>query len=281
MPGRLRKDEWLHLAPERRRQTVRANHNSPSCSGDSKSMSITRLDNGDLSAICHRCGRKGFERAVKSFVRPALGGGGSEGGEQHTEGYRLPGDASPVFPLEVVEWLGKAGLGEEQARAWGWLWSPEKATLYIPVEKEIHTLGSELAGWVLRGFEPKRYLTLTKASAGFWGLYRGPTGRSGRGGTVCLVEDVLSARRVAQVCDALALCGTSLRAEALQWLLREGYAEAVIYLDGDNPQVQMHAREIAKTLGFMDVRIVETGTDPKREPNSSLERLIAPIDIGG
>lgn len=292
MASRLIKDTWLPFAPERK-GTIRINHNTQACSGDSKSLAITRKENGDLSAICWRCGATGFESATRHFRDPRRAAAEDEQpAVKHVDGYRLPGDASTFYPPEVTGWLSKAGVVPDQAIAWGFRWTDDglkqgdrwvipPRTLLIPVEKEIHAMGPEAAGYVLRGFDPKSYLTLTHAKAGFWGLIRGLPEHSGKGGTLVLVEDVLSARRVAAGagCDALALCGVSLKAEALQWVLREGYGEAVIYLDADNPQVKMNARKLSKALGWMPTRIVETGTDPKREPNERLKALIQPIDL--
>lgn len=276
---RLKTEEFLPHALGRK-GTVRVNHDAPGCSGESRSLKVTTDEYGNVSAKCFRCGLGGYHGAVRHFHRGRFTAESvGEVGEQVQDGYRLPADLTDQFPGVVSDWLRKAGLEDSAVIKWGFRWSPSKATLYIPVEQEISAYGPKLAGYVLRGFDPKSYLTLTHASAGFWGLYRGPESHSGRGGTLALVEDVLSARRCSQFCDSLALCGTSLRPEAFQYVLEEGYKEAVIYLDGDNPQVQTQARKLARSLGFMQVRIIETGTDPKREPNERLGKLLSPIDL--
>jgi hypothetical protein len=291
MASRLNRDDWVHLAPQRR-GSVRVNHNSQACAGDSKSLLITRNDKGDLSAYCFRCNASGFVSATPHFRHPGRQDEEDEQpADQDRDGFRLPGDAVPSYPAHVQGWLNKSGVTAEQAEAWGFLWTDvglksgdrtvvPPSSLLIPVVKEIHAIGPEAAGYVLRGFDPKSYLTLTHAKAGFWALIRGLPEHSGRGGTLTVVEDAISARKVASVAgDALALLGTTLRPEAMQFILRQGYKEAVIFLDGDNPQVRMTTRKLRRALSFIPTRIVETGTDPKREPNERLRSLIQPIDL--
>lgn len=158
-------------------------------------------------------------------------------------------------------------------------WSEDRETLYIPVEQETSAFGPKLVGYVLRRFQPKSYLTLTNDRAGFWGLYRASERHPGGEGRVVLVEDVISALRSSEICDSLALCGTELRPGILSTLIHEGYKEAVVFLDGDNPTVKMKARKIAQRLSWMKVRVVETGRDPKLYSTDELRKLIHEIDV--
>lgn len=146
--------------------------------------------------------------------------------------------------------------------------------LYIPVQQEIMALGPIAVGFVLRRFEPKRYLTLSKDKDRFWGLLRASERHPEREGTVVLVEDMLSGLRCRAISDTMILLGTALKASALTFLLKERYKRAVIFLDADNPQVQINARKIAKKLSWMKVVIVETGKDPKYYTKEQLEELI-------
>lgn len=97
----------------------------------------------------------------------------------------------------------------------------------------------------------------------------------GSSSTVILVEDVLSALRVSALgWDALALCGTELHPEAANFILTEGYKRAIVFLDGDNPTVQMKTRTIAKKLSWLSTTIIETGQDPKNYPDSQLAEIL-------
>lgn len=272
---RLKRSDWEHLAPDSPGR-LRASHDSELCQGDSQSLLIEHKDDGSLSAYCFRCGAKGFIPSPGYYRAPKEQGSGHQVELTEHEGYLLPEDASKdvqSFPMEVRTWLGKAGLQDSER---GFLWSPAKETLYWPVEQEGRSLyGPKLVGFVLRRFSPKRYLTLTKDPESFWGLYRASQGHVEGGGTLVLTEDVLSAWRVAELADSLALMGTELKSQALAFLVRAGYNRAIVFLDGDNPTVRMKARKIAQDLSFMpQVEVVETGKDPKLYSKDSLRELL-------
>lgn len=278
MNRRLRKDEFLPFARSTK-GVVRINHIAQDCSGDSKSLSITTKENGDVAAICFRCGSVGFtsstryHRDAESLVQEYEAGVVPSVVEGS---YRVPADLSPDLPAEAQTWLSKSGITPAQAVSFGLIWSESEQTLYIPITKEWkRDEPPELAGYIRRGFNPKFYLTLTHATAGFWGLYRAK-GMDTQSPIVVLCEDSLSARKVAACgVDAIALCGVNLRPEVLQFLLKEKYQKGVVWLDGDNPQVRMMQRRIVRNLAFMpETQLVETGTDPKHESESSIKRLL-------
>lgn len=283
MSKRIPTSEWLPFAPEQRGKSIRINHNSSDCSGDSKSLVITRKQNGDVDAFCHRCAGRGFRSNAGHFSRPDDSGlrGGESEQPLEVHGYTLPSDATDrleAWPEAPRDWVGKAGVTAEQVRSWEFRWSEEAGTLYLPVWKEFDKTSPELAGYVLRAFEPKRYLTLTNDKAGFYGLYRSSTGyvggRKSDRRSLVLVEDVLSARKVAAITDSMALLGVNLRPKALEWIINEGYDDIQIFLDGDNSRVKGHARKLAKAVSFLPTRIVETGLDPKDYPEHELRALL-------
>lgn len=276
MNRRLRKDEFLPFARSTK-GVVRINHIAQDCSGDSKSLSITTKENGDVFATCFRCGATGHHSATRYHRGAEALTAQPERGSTERDGlYRLPLDLSPDLPAEAQTWLSKSGITPAQAVSFGLIWSESEQTLYIPITKEWkRDEPPELAGYIRRGFNPKFYLTLTHATAGLWGLYRAK-GMDTQSPIVVLCEDSLSARKVAACgVDAIALCGVNLRPEVLQFLLKEKYQKGVVWLDGDNPQVRMMQRRIVRNLAFMpETQLVETGTDPKHESESSIKRLL-------
>lgn len=275
MSKRLKKDEFLPFAPEGR-GVRRINHDSPLCAGASKSLLISRKADGAVTAHCFRCGARGFHGPGIRHIGTQYGHQEAEDqGYEYRDGVTLPRDLTTDYPDEVAAWLRKTGP-LEQAVSWGIEWSPSKEQLYIPVVQETMALGPKAVGSVLRRFEPKRYLTLTSDKDAFWGLLRGPQGHSGKGGTILLVEDMLSARKGALVTDTLALLGVNLKPQALRFVLEEGYKEAVVWLDADNPNVRMAARGIARQLPI-PTRIIETQTDPKSEPEQFIRNMVRPL----
>jgi hypothetical protein len=191
------------------------------------------------------------------------------------DGYALPADITDdvsVWPAAALSWFAKAGMTGHYAAAHGARWSEFKQQLYIPAVQETSAYGQKLVGHVLRRFDPKRYLTLSRDPERFWGLYLGPSDRSGD--TLLVVEDIVSAWRGAEVTDTLALLGNTMKPDALRWVIQEKYREAVVFLDGDNSQVKKNARQIQRALSFVPARIVETGRDPKSYSAAELRELV-------
>lgn len=95
-----------------------------------------------------------------------------------------------------------------------------------------------------------------------------------------IVEDVLSAWRVSEVVDSIALCGTELHPAVITALFNEGYTDAVVWLDADNPIVRAKARKIVNRInGLCWTHMIETGSDPKNENAAQVEdRLRAVLD---
>jgi hypothetical protein len=287
---RLSKEEFVPFAPDSK-GNVRINHNSSGCSGESYSLRIERKDDGTISAKCFRCGASGYYSPERRYVAPQLR---TAADEEATSGARtglaLPDDCSSrfaEFPEGVRRWLAAGGITPVISESYGILWSDTTEQLYIPVVQETSAFGPKAVGWVLRRFHPKRYLTLTKDRAGFYGLLRAserhsedelsPPPTLEKTEPLIIVEDVLSGLRCREISDTLVLCGTSLKSEALATIIQEGYKEAVIFLDADNPTVLMCARKIAKTLFWMKVQIIETGKDPKHYSKDQLRKLICSL----
>ncbi len=277
---RIHKEDFVHLAPSRP-GSVRVNHNDGQCSGDSKSLIITRKPDESISCYCFRCGGTGYYSGGRSYSSPDSIREKFAGVDSHVDeatGIYLPGDittALPDFPQAVRAWLSKAGITATGVETAGIVWSDTTQMLYLPVVQETSAFGPVHVGFVQRLFDPKRYLTLTKDKDRFYGFLRASEGHmEGRERRVVLVEDIISGLRMREICDTLVLCGTELRPHAMNLLIKEGYRKATVFLDADNPTVKMKARKIAKKLSWMDVSIIETGNDPKHYSATQLEKLI-------
>lgn len=272
---RLSRDEFVPFAPDRGK--VRVNHLSEYCTGDSASLIISRDDNAGISAHCFRCGARGYYSGTIHHQSATERRNRFAGGSVVSPKWGPPSDATTALPKVAREWLAKAGLQSSVTEAEGFLWGEEKSQLWIPVRQHCVTaFGPRLVGHVLRGFAPKSYLTRAMDRERFYGLYRclpedAQVGRSTD--TIVLVEDVVSALRSSEICDTIALLGTSIPPAALSQMVKDGYKEAVVFLDGDNSIVKMQARKIAKSLPIPH-RIVETGQDPKSYSSQALRKLI-------
>lgn len=104
----LRYDEFVPFAPDTVGK-VRVNHSSATCSGGRDCMVIERLDNGNLSAHCFRCGLSGYK--MDSTINPYK--------HRSTESLpkrgllKLPTDLiynKEDFPVHAISYLFKSGV---------------------------------------------------------------------------------------------------------------------------------------------------------------------------
>lgn len=273
MTRHLPKDEWLHLAPEHLGR-VRVNHVGVGCSGSRESMIITRNEDG-IRAYCYRCNRSGFVGLVRHYKPHQLSAGGSAPCAA-PPALVPPADAHGGFggwPRDVKDWLFKAGVSTVISGEMGLLWSDSQQKLWVPIRQYSRmTTGHKEQGYIVRGFSPKSYLTRTDKKDDLFGVYVSNNSFDGR---VCLVEDVFSARRCASAgWDAIALLGVGLKPAVIEYVLKNGYREVIVFLDGDKPEVKMSSRKIAKRFPFATTRIIETGSDPKSYTEQQLKELL-------
>lgn len=279
----LKRNEYLHFAPEHV-GIVRVNHQGDYCSGDSLSMLVERKEDGSVAAHCFRCGSGGFTPASPKYRDPRAIREASErrnrtpDGDVYVGGIGLPGDSTGdygQFLPGARAWLSKAGLTQETVEKENFIWSDEHQCLYIPVRQD-----GDLVGYVQRFYDTddpkKRYKTRSLDKSNFFGYYK----RFDKpGDTVVIVEDTLSGLRVKELCDTLVALGTNLLPAAESLLIRQGYKNAVIFLDADNGIVRNEARRMGRKLSWMNVRYVETGKDPKYHSDAELTSLLTSANI--
>lgn len=281
---------------------IRATHDGDNCQNGStpNNMIVERTDDGWARAFCFRCGGRGSFELVRHYhPGQSTDRTAGEGSADHTGG----GIHKPVgierveqsrtladsydFPKEGREWLAKSGFTIQDADRRGCRWSGREGALFLPVVQQgVSAFGDVLPGYVRRKWSPKSYNVMRLTEDPLWGLYRAsetakplPYQLEARR-PVVIVEDVLSAWRVSEVMDCIALCGTELHSPVISAVAREGYTDAIVWLDADNPVVRMKARKIANRLnGLMVTHMIETGKDPKHENVGQVrERLLAVLD---
>jgi len=93
-------------------------------------------------------------------------------------------------------------------------------------------------------------------------------------GSVCLVEDVVSAVKVSQVMDCIALGGTILKENVYSHIGMSGYSKVYIFLDPDQAG-RNGAEKIRKRLALLTESVIIRGKkDPKELPIVALEELL-------
>jgi len=268
----LHKDEYMHLAPDEA-GSVRVNHDSDDCQGDSKSMIITRKEDGTINACCFRCGLYGSYSEV--YYRPATStkptvclGDGSR------PCLKLPYDAEgdhAKWPPQARVWIYGGRLSSDQTRELGAVYSPSMGRVLLPVYDWEER--SRLIGWVSRKIKADdsrpKYLTETLDNSKFiW--YNNTFGGSD---TLVITEDILSALRTSKYYPSLSLLGVYLKPAALS--IVKQYTKFIIWLDNDNPQVKRQQLVLKNSLELIgDVIILHTAKDPKSYSDDEMKEVL-------
>lgn len=256
----LRYDEFLDEAPEERGKSVRVNHDSDDCSGNSNSLKIERKEDGTVSAHCFRCGRSGFYaddfQRIKE-ARQKLANSDSRH-EPATHGSREPSDSTgrtAEWPTYASRWLKQWGITNDEISTHHIGYSNRVDRCIFPVHFD-----GKYQGYVSRAVNPKdeRPKWLMYAKGKPWQTTCDTKTRN----ILVLVEDIVSGIRVGRYADCIALLTTTISTDILP--LIANYDEYIVWLDDDNRQVKLNQLKLARRLSmFGNVRVVHT-TDPKR-----------------
>jgi hypothetical protein len=241
---------------------VRINHNSVHCSGSSRSLVISRLPDGTLSAKCFRCGKWG-RKSPDNYVPPTAVP------KRTYKPIPFPPDCTTwdMFPADVKLWLLSGGLSKPTVDKCGVVWSPSRNTLIVPVAHD-----GILVGAVHRGFfGEQRYRLYTNDSDECFLMYS----RKSKRQVVVLCEDFVSCIRLTEVgYTGIALLGVSLRKGVRSMLSELDPEHVVVWLDNDNTNVKRAATSIAKELSSFNARVVRNHSDPKKYTNEELKRIV-------
>ena len=266
-------DRYDYLSPA---QSVRENHNTDSCVGDSKSLQITLgEDDGILRAYCHRCGAFGSYRVTHypQFTKARKNGYGKHAkatakSTVHIGSTQLPsgciGDTFEWAP-HARAWIGRAGITAEECVDYGLMYNPRNNTVVIPSSYD-----GDMVGYQIRSFNPDYPKYTTKTHNKKKMVFRS---KLLSGTDVVIVEDALSAIKVGRIVPAVALQGVNLSTEILRIL--KSYKRFFIWLDNDNGIVKMRQQELATRLSlFGEVVVVKTDKDPKEYSDEDIRRVL-------
>lgn len=268
----LKHKEFLPFAPTT--GSVRVNHESSECVGDSNSMKIEVKDNGDIFAYCHRCGKSGnyataYFKAVsdekgcyKHLQKPMHS-------TERLAGYVRSTSKMSGWSREARRIVLSCGISEREVVANVIKYDKEIDGLYFTVHN-----GSESCGYILRRFnyQGPKYINDFDDSVTPRFFIRRPIIS---GSTVVLVEDILSAIKVGRQYPAVALLGTNCDVGTKNWLIKN-YKRFIIFLDDDNKIVRRNQRVLKNTFDTMGEAHIITGVgrDPKYLSNSELRDII-------
>lgn len=240
----------------------------------SRKLYVTGTEEGVI-AHCWRCGLGGGAGLHQTNYIRKRANAVVDADEIH-----LPSDLEiePVkcHPLMNV-WLSRAGITREEREQHSIGWSEEHHRAVLPV-----FMHGKLVAYQTRRLLPHdqgpKYLT-TRLRSVKHPLFQ--TGVYYHGGTMAVVEDILSAIKIGRVANATALLGVYLPDESTRYVLRYKPDRVLIVLDNDNPQVRVQQRKLLRRLGaFVTTsRVFVDGRDPKLMSESELRALLG-LDTG-
>ncbi len=243
--------ECLSLAPG---ATARFNHSGCASTSSSRSLAVTRSDNGAWVLHCFKCGGSG---ATGGVYRPGL--------EQEPVGkreYKKPAWEYRLeeFPVPVKLWLNKCAVSQDALREarirYDTINEVLQFTIWGPDETpkgRINRLFSKAEGPKYLCSGQRTWLRCTVSS------------------TLVAVEDYLSGLQCYLAgYSSVSLGSTRMPSHVLSELLAgntltgKPFSRVVIFLDNDNPDVRKSARTLSNTLSlYFKVEVVREKRDPK------------------
>lgn len=195
----------------------------------------------------------------------------------------LPDNKDVIFPKEVYDWLFKYfGLETNNLHTKGIFWSEKYKRIIFPIYGIPYGLNSwetnpqMLAAWMRSVNEQPKWLFAGDKDVVFkygdW--YNNYSSSYVNDSSVCIVEDVVSAVKVSEVMDSIALGGTNLKEIHYDYLRSHPYRNVYIFLDGDEAG-KKGAQRVRNELKLQHTCvIIREKLDPKEIPINGLEELL-------
>jgi hypothetical protein len=285
-PARLKWDihptrlNWKEFVPQARGldvgKSLRVNHNTEECSGESDCLVIRKMWTGILTGYCHRCHRKGVWRGDQERVMPVKKEGRfvkniSFNDFDMDKPLELPPDLTVAWsewPVAARLFMRRAHLTETDSDIHNIGWSPSLGKVVMPLYDEEEDVNKRrLLGYQLRRVldndKSPKYLT-RKVVKNYYKHFRKTED------FCCIVEDYLSGIRVSKFVSSLCLFGTTITPAMMIELAQ--YKTIVIFLDNDNNIVRKQQEVMKKDLEMVCDKIIIMRSDkqPKEYTDNDL-----------
>ena len=262
MTNRLRHEEFMPHAPDGPGPTSRVNHDSQSCSGNSRSMAVWVNNDGTVGAKCHRCGATGFSRGNKPS-------GFKSAPKSKKVRYELPADMEydwGKFPVKAIAYLNRFKFTQQDTLLHGIGWSYEMNRLIFPASN----LAMKSPGWQAKSFGVgTRYITSTRFPKFMYTHIHHPATDG-----VIITEDLLSCIRASSVLSSFAVLGTGITDEMVAELTGS-YRTFYIWLDNDNPTVKAQQLKMHNRLAmFGRSYIIKSDKEPKECTSEEIRSIL-------
>lgn len=177
-----------------------------------------------------------------------------------------PDDCGLEFSSECLNWLEKYGITFQELYERQVRWSPQRQQLVFLFDHDIWQARN-----FLTGAKRSKYFTQGNVNDHL-PVYSCIHNRSGSSTPVVLVEDCISAIKVARQCDAMPLLGSNISHQKLA-RLKHFYDTAIFWLDADKYAEAQKLAQRAKLLG-LSTKVVFTERDPKEYSDEQISAAI-------
>lgn len=182
-------------------------------------------------------------------------------------------DLCSDFPRHVVEWLARYDISVSEAISHGWKYSPKYDQLVFNFAGSDGTILCSQARNFRAGAKTKDGRALPKyfnqgSPADVLPIFS--SGNDNR--RLVVVEDAVSAAKIARQNDAMPCLGSYLPAKKLT-RLRPFYESLIVWLDEDKLKEAREMAQMAKWLGF-STKVVYTELDPKEYSNEAIKGFL-------
>lgn len=166
------------------------------------------------------------------------------------------------IPQHAQTWLKKYGITDQEVRHYGICWNSETDSLVFPVERGGQVV---LTNERYFGKDPlfPKYRTY-----GHKALNRTYFNNPNTPNSLVIVEDFISAVKVARFASSIPLFGSTISAEAVKWVVGT-FKSLRIWLDRDKASESL--KEASKLSQWIpDTRTIITELDPKEYSNNEI-----------
>lgn len=191
--------------------------------------------------------------------------------EKDDEAIILDEDLCNEYPSHVVAWLNSYGITVREALIYGWKYSPRRDQLvFIWYDEAGNPTLTQARNFWSRS--KVKYFTQGPTQQ-ILPIFRGMEQRQLQRSRLVVVEDVVSAAKIARQCDAMSCLGSTLSLSKQARLRALGYQQMVLWLDSDKLGNAMRISSQARLLGF-ETKVVYTPLDPKEYDDGEITRRL-------
>lgn len=249
-------------------------YNHEECGDTRERLYVKRTKKGWLYH-CFNCGASGFKSSdttsldnLKERLKYARESQEILTGISETNTIILPRDYTTNIPTLGSIWLSSYGITEAEVKQYRFGYSDKLNRLILP----LYDSKGELIFW------QGRYLSKPDKEHPKYLNMRGPKGKYAifksldKCKIVCLVEDILSAIKVARVADSIPLLGSYISNSLLTYL--KDYKQVKLWLDNDKRFESLKYSQRIRLLTGLPCKSIISSLDPKEYKSEEIIKFL-------